>query len=332
MSAAEVSLGMRVPDATRADVQAALWTDRSLVKTHGPRGTVHLLSTRDLPLWTGAVSGLPATNAFPEGIRLTPAQTDQVVDAIGAALRGRFLTLDELDAAVVEAAGPWAGERVMPAFQTLWPAWRQVLNLAGWRGVLCFGPNRGRRVTYTNPEVVPVPKDAAVAGLVDRYLRAYGPATPAQFAQWLGAPVRWATQAFEAAEPVDFDGTPAWIAPGDTDFPDDDRTGVRLLPYFDAYVVGTQPRARLYPGRAATRALTPGGQAGNYPVVLVDGVVAGVWHQRRAGRRIEVTVEPLGRLSARHKAAIEEQTVHLGRILGGEPGLTFGTVTVGAHA
>ena len=26
------------------------------------------------------------------------------------------------------------------------------------------------------------------------------------------------------------------------------------------------------------------GQAGNYPVVLVDGVVGGVWHQRRSGR------------------------------------------------
>ena len=47
--------------------------------------------------------------------------------------------------------------------------------------------------------------------------------------------------------------------------------GIRLLPYFDAYVVAGQPRKRLYPGAAAARALTPAGQAGNYPVLLVDG-------------------------------------------------------------
>ena len=41
-------------------------------------------------------------------------------------------------------------------------------------------------------------------------------------------------------------------------------------------------RDRLYPGPAAARALTPSGQAGNYPVLLVDGVVGGLWHQRRS--------------------------------------------------
>ena len=60
-------------------------------------------------------------------------------------------------------------------------------------------------------------------------------------------------------------------------------SGVRLLPYFDAYVVAGQPRALLFPGRAAERALA-GGQAGNFPVLLVDGMVAGVWHAKRAGR------------------------------------------------
>lgn len=51
--------------------------------------------------------------------------------------------------------------------------------------------------------------------------------------------------------------------------------GVRLLPYFDAFVVTGQPRERLHPGAAATLGLSPAGQAGNYPVLLVDGVVGG---------------------------------------------------------
>ncbi|GGP35219.1 hypothetical protein GCM10010231_02580 [Streptomyces sindenensis] len=45
------------------------------------------------------------------------------------------------------------------------------------------------------------------------------------------------------------------------------------------------------PTAAWERALG-GGQAGNFPVLLVGGVGAGVWHRRRPGRRIAVTVGP----------------------------------------
>src|SRR5207248_1853489 len=61
------------------------------------------------------------------------------------------LTIDELAEAIVDRAGPWAGERTMEAFQGLWPRWRQLTSTAAHRGVLCFGPSRGARVTYTNP-------------------------------------------------------------------------------------------------------------------------------------------------------------------------------------
>src|SRR5215831_13664461 len=59
LSAAELSIGRRVAGGTRADVQRALWAERTLVKTFGPRGTIHLLPSADLPMWTGALSALP---------------------------------------------------------------------------------------------------------------------------------------------------------------------------------------------------------------------------------------------------------------------------------
>jgi len=343
LSAAEVSLALRIDGATCADVRRALWEDASLVKTYGPRGTVHLLATRDLAMWTGALSAIPAQSPFPEGVRLTPDQTDQVVGAIGTALADAELTVDELTEAVVDLAGPWAGERVMPAFQDLWPRWRQAVGTAAHRGVLCFGRNRGRRVTYTSPRrwlpgLEPAPEDEAVAGLLRRYLHAYGPATARQFAQWIGAPPGWAADQFRrhrrALTEVDFEGTPAWVAAGDTEGPDGDAPvgGVLLLPYFDAFVVGSQPRDRLFPGAAAARALVPSGQAGNFPVLLVDGEVAGVWHQRRAGRRVEITVEPLAGLPAGRRRALEVQAARIGEILEATPRLVVGTVTVGAHA
>ncbi|WMX45289.1 winged helix DNA-binding domain-containing protein [Streptomyces roseicoloratus] len=339
LSAAELSVALRRAEGTRADVRAALWRDRTLVKTFGPRGTVHLLPAEDLPLWTGALSALPAgPNGHPPHVRLTAAQTDEVVAAIADALTGAELTVDELTDAIVARTGPWAGERVMEAFQDKWPRWRQVTHLAAHRGVLCFGPDRGRKVTYTHPGVRPLTGDRALGGLVERYLRAYGPATPGNLARWLAAPGGWATELFGSLaaagriEEVSFEGAAAWVAAGDTDFPDErPPRGLRLLPYFDAFAVASQPRERLFPGAAYERALGRG-QAGNHPVLLVDGTVAGVWHQRRSGKRIVVTVEPLRKLSAARLRDLGAEAERVAELLEGRAELTVGPVTVGPHA
>src|SRR6476661_8068466 len=54
MSAAELSIGARVDGLKRADVQKALWQDRTLVKTWAMRGTIHLLAAEDLCLVVAA--------------------------------------------------------------------------------------------------------------------------------------------------------------------------------------------------------------------------------------------------------------------------------------
>lgn len=269
---------------------------------------------------------------------MSSEQTEEVLAAIGDALTGAELTIDELSDAVVARTGPWAGDPVMPAFQELWPRWRQVMHVAGHRGVLCFAQDRGRKVTYTNPGVTPLDGPTALAGLVRRYLYAYGPATPAHFAKWLAAPIRWAKSVFAelagdgAIEEVAYgsDGT-AWLVAGDTGFPAGPACGVRLLPYFDAFAIASQPRERLFPGAAYERALARG-QAGNFPVLLIDGTVAGVWHQRRSGRRIAVTVEPLSPLTAVQLRGLEEQVEWVAAVLEGKAELTVGKVTVGPHA
>jgi DNA glycosylase AlkZ-like len=172
----------------------------------------------------------------------------------------------------------------------------------------------------------------SLGGVVKGYLHAYGPATPQQFAHWLAAPRQWSAALFDnlagELEQVEVDGTLAWVAAGDTTAPPTPPRGVRLLPYFDAYayVVGNQPRELLYPGLAAERAL------GNFQVLLIDGVVAGVWQQRRSGRKLDITVEPLVPLTPAQRRELDEQVERVGAILEGTPRLTIGTVTVGSHA
>jgi hypothetical protein len=342
LSAAELSIGRRIAGATRSDVQRALWQERTLVKTFGPRGTIHLFAAADLPVWTGALQALPSpAPTHPDGVRFTPGQAEEVIAAIGAALADAELTVDQLTEAIADRAGPWAVEQTMEAFGGKWPRWRQLTSTAAHRGMLCFGPDRDRKVTYTNPRrwlpgFRPADGDAAVRTLLARYLYAYGPATPQRFAKWLGIPPRHAAELFGGMtgelETVELDGEPAWTLAGDTATPPRPHRGIRLLPYFDAYLVAGQPRERLYPGAAATRALTPAGQAGNYPVLLVDGVVGGVWHQRRSGRKLAITVEPLRELTASQRRQLDDEVDLVGAVMEAPATLTVGAVTVGAHA
>jgi hypothetical protein len=340
--AAELSIGRRIAGATRTDVQRALWEDHTLVKTFGPRGTVHLLAAADLPMWTGALSALPSSvPAHPEPVRFSSEQAEEVLAAIGDALADTELTVDELTEHIVDRTGPWAGEPTMEAFGGRWQRWRQLTSTAAHRGLLCFGPTRGRRVTYTSPRrwlpgFRPDAGQGALRTLLARYLHAYGPATPQHFAKWLSIPPRRAVELFDELagqlEYVEMDDGSAWTLVGDTATPPQPHRGICLLPYFDAFVVAGQPRERLYPGAAATRALSPAGQAGNYPVLLVDGVVGGVWHQRRAGRKLAITVEPLGELTATQRRQLEDEVDLVGAVMEAKPTLTVGTVTVGPHA
>jgi Winged helix DNA-binding domain len=337
-TSAELAIGLRVTGVTRSAVRAAIWPDRELIRAHGPRGTVHLLAARDFGMWTAALAPAAGVRTgFAPGVQLTASQADEVVAAIGDALVGADLTIDELDAEVVRRAGAWAGERVMPAFQDLWPRWRQALSLAGMRGVLTFGPGRGRKVTYTGPPAAAVPGPAvadAAAWIVGAYLHSYGPSTPERFANWLGGvTAREASSMFASAdlEEVSIEGGPAWTEAGDAEPPDRDAAVgcVRLLPYFDgyAYRVGILAPELLYPGTAGTR-LFPYA----YQTLLVDGVVAGIWHQRRSGTRVTITVEPFGELSAVQREAVAEQAARVAAVQEAKAQLVFGKVTSGPHA
>ena len=339
-TAAELSVALRLDGATRSDVQQALWEDRTLVRTFGPRGTVHLVRAVDLAMWTGALSAVPTSYSRPADVRLDDAQVDAVVAALAAAVADGDRTVDELDQAVGGACGEWAIARVMPAFQTMWPRWRQVVSTAAARGALCFGPNRGREITYASPRrwvggFTPTPTAEALPALIHAYLAGFGPASPAHFARWLAVPPAWAAAQFEslgeAIEPVEMDGGTCWVNADDRRVSSESPEGLWLLPYFDGYVVGAQPRSLVFPGRAADRALART-QAGNFPVLLIDGVVAGVWHQRRSGPRIHVTVEPLRRLTGRQRGALGDAAERMGVMLQAQPELTIGAVSVGPHA
>jgi hypothetical protein len=322
MAAAELSIALRMEHATQRDVQAALWNKHSLIKTYGLRGTVHLVPAKDLPMWTAALASVPSRmGGYPDGVRLSDEESRRIVEAMAAALEDAELTADELEAKLVSRVGPWAAERSVEAFTSAWPRWRLALYDATAQGLICFGPNRGPKVTWTSvrrllPDYTPLGRDEAVRELVRSYLRAYGPSTSQWFARWVAAPKRWADDAFallgdELAE-VEVEGHRTWLLGDDDLFDAAPPGGVRLLPYFDAFTIAWQPRELMFPG-PAKRALA-GGQAGTVPVLLVDGLVSGVWRQHKAARKLKISVESFAKLKPPQRDELDAQVARLGEI------------------
>ena len=351
---AEWSIGARVDELTRAEIQGEIWTRRTLVRTYGIRGTVHLFPSEELPLWLAALRANPAPNrdAVLRAIGITQGQMDAMVEAIGQALDGRRLTRDELGAAIVGRVGRWAAARTFPAFGDREPVWRPAIGHAASAGLLCFGPNQGTRVTFVRPDqwVGPstrrrVSGTAALAEVLRRYLRAYGPATPAEFAQWFAATRATASRAVRAlageTEEVDIEGSRALILSVDGPIlaaaarpASRPAPSVRLLPSFDVYVVGSHPRDVLIPpafvghaGRHTASLKWASGRAqfaGPIPVMVIDGAVAGMWRRTGTSGRVRIDVEPFVELSKRHAALLEAEAAQLGAFLGAEANLSIG--------
>ena len=67
-------------------------------------------------------------------------------------------------------------------------------------------------------------------------------------------------------------------------------------------------------------------------MLLVDGVVGGVWHQRRSGRKLAITVEPLRKLTASQRRQLDDEADLVAAVMEARATLTVGTVPVGPHA
>jgi hypothetical protein len=57
-----------------------------------------------------------------------------------------------------------------------------------------------------------------------------------------------------------------------------------------------------------------------------------VWHQRRSGGKLAITVEPLRELTAPQRRQLDDEVELVGAVMKATPTLSVGTVTAGPHA
>jgi hypothetical protein len=343
MSAAEVSIGVRMIGVTREDVRAELWQHRRLVKTYGLRGTVHLFPADEAPLWAAALRAHPGAGEVRRLAQrgLDPARLAAIVAAIGAALDGRRLTREELGAEVARRTGAWAMDPVSPSFGGQAPRWQNALGAAANAGLLCFGLAQGNKVTFTRADQwlggwEEMDGATALQEVFRRYLSAYGPATSRDFAQWFGIPPRDVAnlppQLADEVEEVEVEGWRAWLLAGESEESwQEAHDEVHLLPHFDCYAIGCHPRERLVRPEWRARGLAQG-SIGHLPLVIIGGVVVGVWSLRRKGKRAEIRVETSHALNARQRHDLEATAARIGEIMQAKATLTLGPVDARPHA
>ena len=201
-----------------------------------------------------------------------------------------------------------------------------LLHLAAARGVICSGLNRGNEPTFVRADAwIPmwqdVPREQAEGMLARRYLRAFGPATAADFALWSGmtlteARAIWARERVDFA-PVSVEGWSAEILRDDLDALVQavcEPSHVRLLPYFDTFLLGHKEREHLVERENQPRITRPQGWIA--PVVLVNGRAVATWEHAREGNTLHVKVTRLGSLSPCVLIEIQAEMDSLSRFLG----------------
>ena len=322
-SAAELAAWARIDGLRPGDLERELWERRALVKTWAMRGTLHLLPADEYGLWQAALDTFDhyLKGAWLRGFSIAREELETLLDAVRDALGGEGLTRDELADAVAAATGlPALGEKLRDS-------WGAYLKPASFRGALCFGPSRGRNVTFVSPRAwlgaTPgPPPEEALDAVTRRYLDAYGPATAAEYSRWWGprrppqALRRFRALGDEAVE-VAIGGEPHWALADRVEAiagaaP---QRAVRLLPAFDPYVIAS-PRdeaAVLAPEHKA-RVHRPQGWIS--PVLLVDGRIEGVWRHERAGGRLDVRVEPFAEQPAWAREGAEAEAERLAAFFG----------------
>ncbi len=319
----------RTEDVQPADVERALYDDRSLVRMLAMRRTLWAVPRELLPVvFAAATKGVAATQRrrlegflLDNGVHrpgpwLTRAG-NAAVDAVAA--RGEAMTTEITKDVPLLAKklrlgkGKWAGEQTAGA---------RLLPQLAMEGRLVRGRPRG---TWISPQFRWVTTDdwlggpieeldvaAAQAELLRNWLGAFGPATEADMRWWTGWTLR-ETRAAQAAVPHDevaLDGATGYVLKDDLEPTPRPEPSAALLPTLDPTTMGWKER-HWYLGEHGPTLFDTNGNAG--PTVWWAGRVVGGWSQRRDGEIALGLLEDVGRDA---RAAIDAEAERLARWIG----------------
>jgi len=319
MSAAELSLWTRRRQTSRVDVKAALWTTRDLVKTTAMRRTLHLLPSRDFPMYISAMRdwSMTETGNLLTRIGASAKHVDTMITVVMDALADGPKTQQ----ALLARAKRNAGQGMRKWLKYAWSAMRPAIL----EGLIVYGPPRGAEATFVRVDQwLPKQKKAdagdAQVELAKRFLTAFGPAMPRDFSKWSGLPTSVTRLVFDelggSLERVAVDGEPGFVLRGDlaelaASTLDASPT---LLPAFDTFLLAHATKDHLVEPRFYKRVYRNQGWLS--PVVIVSGRIVAVWFLEERARTFTVDVRPFRALDSKVRRGIAGEADALGKFLG----------------
>ena len=251
-------------DCTVADVERALYVERSVVKQMAMRRTLFGFSRALLPAVWGSASArvaeqqrrLIAREAERSGIaqdgdRWVAAGCEAVLERLSD---GAALTATELREQIPELAGQvtygvgtsYAGTiNIAPRLLTALAAEGRIMrgeNAGHWR---TSRPRWTATPTWLGDTEEPLEERAGYAELVRRWLAAFGPGTERDLAWWLGSTKSVVRRALSdvGAVRVDLeDGASGWVLADDLDEVAEPEPWAALLPVLDSTAMGWKGR------------------------------------------------------------------------------------------
>lgn len=325
-----LSLWARVDGLTVADVDRALYDDRTLVKQLAMRRTLFVFPRDLLPAAWGSAS---ARVAAAHRVRLAKDAERGGLAADGAAwvdaaeratlarlADGAELTAQELREQVPELTGQI---HVSPgkSYGGSFPIAPRVLTQLGVEGKIVRGRNGGHwrtarpqwtaMASWLGDVPAPAKEREGYAELVRRWLVTFGPGTEADLVWWLGGTktaVRGALADVAALEVALEDGMPAYLLPDDpllVGAEPEVEPWAALLPVLDPTVMGWKQRD-FYLGPHGPALFDTNGNAGT--TAWWDGRVVGCWVQDPDGIVVLNLLEDAG---ADARAELEAEAARL---------------------
>ncbi|MGZ8650118.1 MAG: winged helix DNA-binding domain-containing protein [Solirubrobacteraceae bacterium] len=327
-----LSAWARVDGMTVADLERALYADRSLVKHLAMRRTLFVFPRETLGAAQAGASERVAdierrrvirdvekAELYADGERwLSEAEAA----VLGVLSDGREATSSELKAEIPLLEGSFAygegkswGGRV--------PIGPRVLTTLSAAGRIVRASNNGAWTTsrprwattssWLGEEIAAPSQADGVAALVEGWLRTFGPGTAVDLKWWLGstvAAVRHALSDLEAVE-VDLDGQTGYLLADDLEPAEPVEPWAALLPPLDPTTMGWFERD-WYLGRYKAQLFDTSGNAG--PTAWWDGRIVGGWRQGEHG---EVVLQMLEDVGTEGLAALGAEAARLTEWLGG---------------
>lgn len=307
------SVGLRASGITDVAVEQSI-VNKDIIRTWPMRGTLHFVTAADirwmLELLTPRI--IAGTAARSRQLELDADTFSRSIKVFERVLQDNTcLTRDEMLAALERAGIATAGQRGY-----------HILRRLSQEGLICFGPNRAKQLTFVLLEewVPPVrrkEREEALASLAERYFSSRGPATIQDFAYWSGLTAADAREGIAANKSrfaqESYDGKSFWM-PSHMPRLTEPASRAFLLPGFDEYLLGYRDRGAVLEARYAQR-ICPGGNGMFHPTIVIDGCVAGTWRRTITARGVTVALHPFIPLSKKDSNAVAEAARQYGMFL-----------------